>query len=210
MGRFPTGLIGGLNTTNLRRAVLKGRIVPSVCQKHAKTRVFASSAMPHASVASIASPSLQKNDGHPCSDLYAARSSSSTTAWRILSMISTSNGQRSTHTPHSTQAEALTGKPRVPLLDLLDPPGRNLIEVPDHPANFNILRTRKTVLVLRSTIHTAHSRSPAGLYSATSLCTRANRTPPNASRSALVCLLLAHSPKGPPSAAPPPNAELLR
>ena len=40
---------------------------------------------------------------------YAACPSNTVAASRILAMISTSNGQRSIHTPHSTHADALTG-----------------------------------------------------------------------------------------------------
>ena len=59
-----------------------------------------------------------------CSALYADSPSNSVAASRILAMISTSNGQRSTHTPHLTQAEALAGNPSyhslicsIPLFD---------------------------------------------------------------------------------------------
>ena len=43
-----------------------------------------------------------------CSMQYPSNNAA---ASRILASISTSNGQRSMHTPHSTQAEALTGNP---------------------------------------------------------------------------------------------------
>jgi hypothetical protein len=44
-----------------------------------------------------------------CSALYADSPSNSATASFILASMSTSNGQRSRQTPHSTQADALTG-----------------------------------------------------------------------------------------------------
>ena len=86
-------------------------------------------------------------------------------ASRILAMISTSNGQRSTHTPHSTHGRSLDRKPRVPLFDLLDPPGRDLIQVPDHPPDLDPLRTRQTVLTVVYTKDTSRLRLRLVSYS---------------------------------------------
>jgi hypothetical protein len=52
----------------------------------------------------------------------------------------------------------------VPLFDLLDASGRYLIQVPDHPADFDPLRTRHAVLTVVDTNDTNRRSSSHALY----------------------------------------------
>ena len=58
----------------------------------------------------------------------------------------------------------LDREPRVPLFDLLDPPSRHLIQVPDHPADLDPLLTRQTMLPVVYTKDTSCPSLTCALY----------------------------------------------